>query len=100
MGLITGILGLPLAPLKGLIRLAEVIQEQVDRELHDPAVARRQLEEIEAAQAEDVISEEEAHEAMTQVLERMTDQSAAEPEDTVPEDAAPEDAEPEDTERR
>lgn len=82
MGLVTGILGLPLAPLTGLIRLAELIRDQVDRELHDPAVVRRELEEIEAAQAEGLISEEEAAEAMNQVLQRMIAQPMAEPEDT------------------
>ncbi|MEU7893675.1 gas vesicle protein GvpG [Nonomuraea sp. NPDC049152] len=82
VGLVTGILGLPLAPLKGLIRLAELIRDQVDRELYDPAVVRRELEEIEAAQAEGLISEEEAAEAMNQILQRMIAQPTAEPEDT------------------
>ncbi|MEV4163129.1 gas vesicle protein GvpG [Nonomuraea dietziae] len=76
MGLITSLLGLPLAPLKGLIRLAELIQDEAERQLRDPAVVRRELEEIETARATGVMSEEEAEEAMNLILQRMTGQPA------------------------
>jgi hypothetical protein len=76
MGLITALLGLPLAPLKGLIRLAELIQDEAERQLRDPVVVRRELEEIETARATGVMSEEEAEEAMNLILQRMTGQPA------------------------
>ncbi|MEU4550254.1 gas vesicle protein GvpG [Nonomuraea dietziae] len=76
MGLITSLLGLPLAPLKGLIRLAELIQDEAERQLRDPAVVRRELEEIETARATGVMSEEEAEEAMNLILQRMTGRPA------------------------
>jgi hypothetical protein len=40
---------LPFLPLRGLIQLGELIGEQAERELHDPAAVRRQLEEAEEA---------------------------------------------------
>ncbi|GIH27738.1 gas vesicle protein [Acrocarpospora phusangensis] len=80
MGLLTSILGAPLAPLKGVIRLGELLRDEAERRMHDPAVARRELEEIDAARAAGEISEEEADEAMNLVLQRMTGQPSEMPE--------------------
>lgn len=82
MGLLTAILGFPLAPLKGVIRLGELLRDEAERRLHDPAVARRELEEIDEARAAGLLSEEDAAEAMDLVLRRMTGQPADLPEDT------------------
>ena len=41
MGLLSFIATLPLAPVRGVISLAELIQRQVEEELHNPASARR-----------------------------------------------------------
>jgi cytochrome c-type biogenesis protein CcmH/NrfG len=71
MGLIGLLFGWPLAPVKGVIRLGELIQEQVERQTHDPAVVRRRLEEIEQSRAAGLISEEEEALAMQQTLESM-----------------------------
>ncbi|MFI6600248.1 gas vesicle protein GvpG [Nonomuraea sp. NPDC050536] len=71
MGLIGLLFGWPLAPLRGVIKLGEVIQEEAERQLHDPAVVRRKLEAIEAAMAEGRISEEQAAEQTEQVLQGM-----------------------------
>ncbi|MFE3451675.1 gas vesicle protein GvpG [Nonomuraea sp. NPDC059194] len=86
MGLFSSVFGLPLLPLKGLIRLAEVLRDEADRQLHDPAEARRELEEIEAAQAEGRLSEEEAAEAMSLVLQRLTGQAATQQDTGLPKD--------------
>ncbi|SHM83590.1 gas vesicle protein GvpG [Actinacidiphila paucisporea] len=43
MGLFTGLLLLPLAPVRGVNWLAETLYEVADRELHDPAVIRARL---------------------------------------------------------
>ena len=37
MGLITGLLGLPLAPLRGTIAVAEQVRRQAEEEFYDPA---------------------------------------------------------------
>ena len=51
--------GLPLRPLQGVIALAEAIGEQAERELHDPARVRRELEEAQRRAAAGEISGEE-----------------------------------------
>ncbi|GAA5068365.1 gas vesicle protein GvpG [Thermocatellispora tengchongensis] len=71
MGLMTMILGFPLAPIRGVIKLGELLQEQVERELRDPAAVRRRLEEIEQARAAGRISAEEEAEAVNRVLRGM-----------------------------
>lgn len=50
---------LPLMPLQGIIRLAEVIGDQAERELHDPARVRRELEAAERDRAAGKISDED-----------------------------------------
>lgn len=71
MGLITGLLTLPLAPVRGTIWIAEQILEQAEAELNDPGAIREQLESIEAAREAGEISEEEAAAAEDLLLERL-----------------------------
>lgn len=71
MGLISGLLTLPLAPVRGTVWLAERIQEQAEGELYDEDVIRAQLMEIEAAREAGEIGEEEATQAEDQLLERL-----------------------------
>ncbi|ETK35505.1 hypothetical protein GCM10009530_34300 [Microbispora corallina] len=72
MGLLSLLFGWPLAPVKGVIRLGELIQEQVEREMRDPAAVRRRLEAIEEARRSGRISEEEEARAVEEVLRTMT----------------------------
>ena len=51
MGLISGLVTLPLAPLNGLVWLAERLRDVADQELNDPVALRRQLTEAEEAHA-------------------------------------------------
>jgi hypothetical protein len=71
MGLAKLLVGWPLAPVHLMVRLGELIQDQVELQLHDPAAVRRQLEEVEEARAAGLISEEDADRAMEEILERM-----------------------------
>lgn len=71
MGLITGILGLPLLPLKGVIWAAEQIQQQAEEQYYDPVRIRAQLEEIEEARRKGTLSEEECEELEDELLERL-----------------------------
>ncbi|GAA4940272.1 cytochrome c-type biogenesis protein CcmH/NrfG [Nonomuraea thailandensis] len=72
MGLVSSIFTWPLAPVRTLMRLGELIQEQIDRELRNPAAVRRRLEEIEAARQAGTISEEEEREAVESILRQAT----------------------------
>jgi gas vesicle protein GvpG len=71
MGLITGLLTLPLAPVRGTVWLAERIQEQAEGELYDENAIRAQLMEIDAAREAGEIGDEEATEAEDLLLERL-----------------------------
>ncbi|HET6192800.1 MAG TPA: gas vesicle protein GvpG [Trebonia sp.] len=59
MGLLTLLPRLPFLPIQVTIRIAELIQEETERELRDPARVRRQLEDAERQHAIGSISEDE-----------------------------------------
>lgn len=69
MGFFSGIAKLPLAPVRGVISLGEVIQRQVEQELRNPAHTRRQLEELEEARERGEISADEEKQVQKQILE-------------------------------
>ena len=69
MGIFSTIVGLPFAPVRGVIALGEVIARQAEQTLNDPATIRRQLEELELARERGEISAEEENEAQKQILE-------------------------------
>jgi hypothetical protein len=71
MGLITGLLTLPLAPVRGTIWVAERIYEQAEAELNDERTIRAQLMEIQAARDAGEIGEEEASRAEDALVERL-----------------------------
>jgi chorismate mutase len=71
MGLLTGLLTLPLAPVRGVAWLAERILEQAEQQYYDPAVIRRQLAEIDEARNSGVLPEEEATALENELLSRM-----------------------------
>ncbi|WP_067468749.1 gas vesicle protein GvpG [Nocardia amamiensis] len=71
MGLLSSILTLPIAPVRGVIWLGELIQDQVEQQLRDPAAIRRELELIDEAAASGQLSEEERKQAQQAVLDRM-----------------------------
>jgi hypothetical protein len=71
MGLITGILGLPLAPLRGVVAAAEQVRRQAEEEFYDPVNIRRQLQEVEQLRTEGALSEEEATMWEDELVERL-----------------------------
>jgi hypothetical protein len=71
MGLITGLLTLPLAPVRGTVWIAEQILEQAESEYYDEGVIHAQLMEIEAAREAGEIDDETAAEAEDILVERL-----------------------------
>jgi cytochrome c-type biogenesis protein CcmH/NrfG len=71
MGLISGILGLPVAPLRGVVAAAEQIQRQAEEEFYDPVAIRNQLEEVERLRDEGALNEEEAIMWEDELVERL-----------------------------
>ncbi|MPY77733.1 MAG: gas vesicle protein G [Actinophytocola sp.] len=73
MGLLTLILGLPLAPFRGVIKLGELIQDRVNAELTDVSSARHELEAAEEARETGEISADEEIDVQRDVVDRMTE---------------------------
>jgi hypothetical protein len=60
MGLLTGILGLPLAPLRGTVAIGEQVLRQAEDTFYDPAIIKRQLETVEELHRSGSLSDAEA----------------------------------------
>lgn len=71
MGLITGLLGLPLAPLRGTIAAAEQIRQQAEDEFYDPATIRAQLERVDQQRKAGELSDEEATAWEDELVDRL-----------------------------
>ena len=71
MGLITGLLTLPLAPVRGTVWLAERIQEQAEAELYDESAITAQLRELDALRETGELDETEIAEAEDVLIERL-----------------------------
>ena len=71
MGLISALLLLPLAPVRGTVWIAEKIYEQAESEFYDERTIRAQLMEIDRARQAGEIDEQTAAEAEDILLERL-----------------------------
>jgi len=71
MGLITGLLGLPLAPLRGTVAVAEQVLRQAEDAFYDPANIRRELEQVDRLRADGELSEEEAIAWEDELVDRL-----------------------------
>jgi cytochrome c-type biogenesis protein CcmH/NrfG len=71
MGLISGILGLPLAPLRGVVAAAEQIRHQAEDEFYDPAKIRQQLEEVDRLRGAGALTDDEATMWEDELVERL-----------------------------
>ncbi|MCW2716289.1 gas vesicle protein GvpG [Pseudonocardia sp.] len=71
MGLLRGILGLPIAPVRGVVWLAEQIKEQAEEQYYDPARIRAQLEQIDESRRSGEMTEDECAELENDLLQRL-----------------------------
>jgi len=71
MGLITGLLTLPLAPVRGVAWVAEQVAEEAEREMNDETRIRRQLALLQFELEEGRIDEEEYERREDALLERL-----------------------------
>ena len=71
MGLLTGLLSLPLAPVRGTVWVAEQVMRQAEREFYDPVGIRRQLEDVDRLRAEGALSDDEAEAIEDQLVQRL-----------------------------
>jgi len=71
MGLFTGLLTLPLAPVRGVVWIAEQVMDELDRELYDEDSIRRELVQLELDFEDGLIDEEERQVREDALLERL-----------------------------
>ena len=71
MGLISGLLTLPLAPVRGTVWVAEQVQQEAERQYYDPGLIRRRLEEVDDARQTGELTEDEAAQLEDQLLARL-----------------------------
>jgi len=69
MGVLKWIVLWPLAPVRGVVSLGELIQRRVDQEMQNPATTRKQLEGLEEARKRGELSPEEEEEAQEEIVE-------------------------------
>jgi Gas vesicle protein G len=71
MGLLTALVTLPLAPVRGTMWVAGILLEEAERQLNDPAVVEQQLLEAEAAYERGELTEEEFADIEDELLGRL-----------------------------
>jgi len=71
LGLLTGLLGLPLAPVRGVVWLAEQIRDQAEEQYYDPARIRAELDRVDEGRRSGELTEEEAAELENELLQRL-----------------------------
>ena len=72
MGLFMGLLTLPLAPVRGVVWVAEQVAEELDRQLYDEDSIRRELLQLELEYEDGIIGEEERHVKEQELIERLS----------------------------
>jgi ribosome assembly protein YihI (activator of Der GTPase) len=71
VGLITGILTLPLAPVRGVAWIGERVQEQAEAEFYDENRIMSELTELEEEKTSGEIGEDEFDRRVDELLERL-----------------------------
>jgi DNA/RNA-binding domain of Phe-tRNA-synthetase-like protein len=71
MGLITGLITLPLAPLRGVVWVVEKVAEAAEAEMYDERKIHRQLNELEIALEMGEIDDEQFVAAEEDLLDRL-----------------------------
>jgi polyhydroxyalkanoate synthesis regulator phasin len=73
VGLFTGLLTLPLAPVKGVMWLAETLTEQAEAQLYDPGRIAAEMQEVADAVAAGEITEDEAAAREDDLIRRLNE---------------------------
>jgi len=71
VGLIVGLLTLPLAPVRGAVWVADQVYQEAERQWSDPEVMRAQLDEVQAHREAGLIGEAEADRREEELLQRL-----------------------------
>ena len=71
MGLLTGLLTLPAAPLRGVIAVANQVKEQAESEYYDPARIRAELDQVARLRDRGELTDDEAVAWEDALIERL-----------------------------
>lgn len=71
MGLITGLLGLPLAPVRGTVWVAEQVLQQAEQDYYDPGRIKAMMEEVDRLREAGELTDEEAVAQEDALVERL-----------------------------
>ena len=71
MGLITGLLTLPIAPVRGVAWITEKVAEQAELELYDEGRVLREMAQLDESYAAGVVSEERYEAEVDELLARL-----------------------------
>ena len=71
MGLLTGLLSLPVAPLRGTVAVAEQVLKQAEQEYYDPGRIRAELAEVARLREDGTLSDDEATQWEDALIERL-----------------------------
>jgi hypothetical protein len=71
VGLISGLLTLPLAPVRGVVWLGEQLEREARRQWSDPESVRRQIAEVQAAYEAGEMAEEERDALQDELVSRL-----------------------------
>lgn len=73
MGLFTALVTLPLAPARGVVRIAEVLTEQAEAHLYDPARIAAEMQQVADDAAAGEITEAEAAAREEELIHRLNE---------------------------
>ncbi|NKZ09240.1 gas vesicle protein GvpG [Actinomadura latina] len=73
MGLFSGLVTLPLAPVKGVVWLAETLTEQAEAQLYDPGRIAAEMQQIADEVANGEITEDEAAVREEELIRRLNE---------------------------
>jgi hypothetical protein len=71
MGLITGLLTSPLAPVRGVAWIAEQVRQEAERQWMDPAALQEALADVQARRGAGLIEDAEADRLEGELIERL-----------------------------
>ena len=71
MGLLSALVRLPAAPIRGVVWVADQVLHEAERQYYDPALIRQQLDEVDQLRRDGLISDEEADEREEELIARL-----------------------------
>jgi hypothetical protein len=71
MGLLTGLLTLPIAPVRGVVWVADQLKHQAEQRYYDPAMIRRRLAEIDELHDAGELTDQQRDDLQAEWLDRL-----------------------------